>query len=329
MFSGGSEAASTVHNSKVCLADMNTAANGQQITLAGSGSAQAEARTTKCALVSAETCPESGTLPTASVSSSRTDSANARYQSIKLSASAQCDIQQGARSSSESRGWWVLQVQKRHAKTVKDALKALGFLNRHGRVIQADRSAAEVALPLTASGAAHIQAISRSLSNSTLDCDNGSCNRASGEARRATKEACRDVACDAQTRQLDSPIVPALLCSSDAAHTAPTQSQRAVLTDILGRGLGRVAEQKVVARTGLTAPADALRAAVERLLFSKGDSQDPLTLTLTQLYPYIALHSQLLIISVPRHARCCATWEQSIMRPSLGWYVWLQGGCGC
>ena len=271
------EAANTVCNSRVRStaisigADWQHSVNVEQPPSAGPTSTKAYVRVGKHAPISTNACPGSGTLQIASAFSSSTNSANAQDSSIAMSASAQCGSQLTAGSGSGTGGARVLQVQKRHAKTAKDALKALGFLDRHGRVIQADRSAAEVALPLTPIGAEHIQAIACSLSHSSSDRDNGTYNRASGEARRAAKDACSKGPCDPRNMQLDSPTVPALLCSSESAHTAAMQTGRSLLTDILKRSLGRVAEGKVAARNGLIAPADALQAAVLRLLVSKGD----------------------------------------------------------
>ena len=224
--------------------------NAEHLTLAAPRSAHAEVTVETRASVSTNACPESGTLPAASVPRSSTESAIARHSSIARSELAQCSSQQTAGSSSARGETWILQVQKRHAKTAKDALKALGFLDRHGRVVNADKSAAEVALPLTPAGAASIQAITRSLSHVSLDCNNQNCNRASEEARRATNGACSNGPCDAENMQPDSPTVPVLMCRRESAHTAAMQNERIVLTDILRRGLGRVAEAEVAARTG-------------------------------------------------------------------------------
>ena len=216
----------------------------------------------------------------------------------------------------------MLQVQKRHATTAMDALKALGFLNRHGRVITADRSAIGVALLLTPSGAAHIQAIAHSLDHSSLDCDIGDREKRSEEARRATKGACSDGHCDAGRMQLDSPAVPVPLCRNESAHSTAMQTERAVLTHILTRGLGRIEEREVAARPGRTAPADALRAAVQRLLLSRGNPQDSPTLTLIQLYFRVALCSRLFDDNLLGHAPCCETREQKVMG-----HLW-DGICG-
>ena len=271
------EAANTVYYSKVCStaisigADWQHSVNVERPHSAGPTPTKAEVRIGKHAPISTNACPGSGTLQIGPAFSSSTNSANAKDSSIAMSAPAQCGSQLTAGSDSVTGGTRVLQVQKRHAKTAKDALKALGFLDRHGRVIQADRSAAEVALPLTPIGAEHIQAIACSLSHSSSDSDNRTYDRASGEASRAAKDACSNGPCDPGNTQLDSPTVPALLCSSESAHTAALQTERSVLTDILKKSLGRVAEGEVAARSGLIAPADALQAAVLRLLVSKGD----------------------------------------------------------
>ena len=294
MLSSSYEAADTVCNSKVYSTaisigtDRQHSINVEHPPSPGPTSTKAEIEVEKHALISTNACPESGTLQTASASSSSTNSTNAQDSSIAMPAQPQYGSQLTAGSGSVTGGTRVLQVQKRHAKTAKDALKVLGFLDRHGRVIQADRSAAEVALPLTPLGAEHIQAIACSLFRSSSDHDNRAHDRASREAKRAAKDACSNGSCDPRNMRLDSPTVPALLCTSESAHTAAMQTERSVLTDILKRGLGRVAEGEVAARTGLIAPADALQAAVLRLLVSKGD---PWHLCLTFSDIVLLLHS--------------------------------------
>ena len=154
---------------------------------------------------------------------------------------------------------WVLQIQKRHAKTAKDALKALGFLDRDCKVPVAQRSDAEVALPLTSSGVAYLSTCQDrvasqlngpyktvSASTAMLGCSNGHCGLSQEDPK--------------------SGVLP----KTKTSETPTQQDSLQVLEHFLAQGLARMQTGQALQRSGRATPADVLLHAVLSALASKG-----------------------------------------------------------
>ena len=154
---------------------------------------------------------------------------------------------------------WVLQIQKGHAKTAKDALKSLGFLDRACKVPAAQRSDAEVALPLTSSGVAYLSTCQDSIacqmngsngtvsaSTATLMCGNGH----GGLSHEDSKSGA--------------------LPKTRTSETPAQQGSLQVLEYFVAHRLAKVQRGQAVQRHGRATPADVLLQNVLSALASKG-----------------------------------------------------------
>lgn len=165
----------------------------------------------------------------------------------------------------------MLQLQKRHAKAAKDALKALGFLDRRCRVPPADRSDAEVALPLTPSGAAGISSLTHHLSDSK---DGVTCSEVSRTAPEGCICSSNGLSHDASRLQVATSPLSVSDHTVRAAHYPALQPEHAVLMQLLEKGLARLAGKRAVARNSATTPGHALQEAMRRLLANTGMRND-------------------------------------------------------
>lgn len=163
-------------------------------------------------------------------------------------------------SDSPSQGMPVLQVHRKHAKVAKDALKALGFLDRRCRFPAADRSDAEVALPLTPSGAAYIPAMFYSSAHPKNGLGSSASATAATDCWQRQKgnmqNGCRS---SAKAGGLKT-------AADDSALHAYCHTLEQLIVD----GLACPAHKQLVQRIGATSPGETLLVAVRSLLAGKG-----------------------------------------------------------
>ena len=154
---------------------------------------------------------------------------------------------------------WVLQIQKAHAKSAKDALKALGFLDRRRKVPAGDRSDPEVALPVTPPGAAFLDSCTESLA----DRQNGSYRTDSAGAAVFT--------CSSSQRGISHEDAKSGATSETRAGEALAQQVSLnELEQLIAQGAAWVQRKQAVQRSGRATPADALLGAALSVLASKG-----------------------------------------------------------
>ena len=154
---------------------------------------------------------------------------------------------------------WVLQIQKGHAKTAKDALKSLGFLDRARKVPAAQKSDAEVALPLTSSGVAYLStcqdrvACQQNGSSGTISASTATLMCANGHGGLSHEDP-------------ESGALP----KTRTSEMPTQQGNLQVLEHFVAQGLARVQKGQAVQRRGRATPADVLLCNVLSALASKG-----------------------------------------------------------
>lgn len=207
----------------------------------------------------------SGTRLSNGVSLSNTDGSTHAYSQIDMATSDKIKAARSHENSAAAQVTWVLQIQKKYAKAAKDALKALGFLARQRRVPAADRSDAEVALPLTSSGAACISVIPQSMS-----CPE---NAAHVDISASTAADC----CSSDHHNLGHEGVQCDFTSQSGipgkASAKDGQAQQAnpqYLGQLIAQGLAKLEQKQSIQRSGLATPADALLQAVISILARRG-----------------------------------------------------------
>lgn len=154
---------------------------------------------------------------------------------------------------------WVLQIQKVYAKPAKDALKALGLLDRRRKVPASDRSDAEVALPVTPSGAAFLNTCTMSLAN-----------RQNG-AYRTDSASGAVLECSSSLSGLSHEDAKAgIIAETRAGDTLAQQVNLKELEQLIAQRVAWVQRKQAIQRSGRATPANALLHAVLSMLASKG-----------------------------------------------------------
>ena len=153
----------------------------------------------------------------------------------------------------------MLQIQKAHAKTAKDALKALGFLDRRRKVLAADRSDAEVALPVTSSGAAFLSSCAESMAPQP----NGAYRRVSASAAAA------DWSKSQIERSHEDPR-SGIDAEATAGEMLMSQVKLQELEQLIAQGLARIVLRNAPERSSRATPGTLLHHAVVSALASKG-----------------------------------------------------------
>jgi len=207
----------------------------------------------------------SGTRLTNGVSLSNTDGTTHAYSQTAMASSEKNISAHSHENSAAAQVTWVLQIQKKHAKAAKDALKALGFLARQRRVPAADRSDAEVALPLTSSGAAYISVIPQSTScgesGANVDVPASTAAHCGGSGHHNLSH--EGVQCDF----ISQSGIPGKARANDLQAQ---QADLQYLGQLIAQGLATVEQKQSIQRSGLATPADALLQAVISILASRG-----------------------------------------------------------
>ena len=164
------------------------------------------------------------------------------------------------KSTPPGQGVPVLQIHRKHAKVAKDALKALGLLDRRCRFPAADRSDAEVALPLTPSGAARTTTMFHSSARPQNGLGTSALATAATECwprqKGIMQNGCRS---SAKAGGLKT-------AADDSAFHVYVQTLEQLIAD----GLAWPAHKQLVQRIGATSPAETLLVAVQSLLSRKG-----------------------------------------------------------
>ena len=153
----------------------------------------------------------------------------------------------------------MLQVQKAHAKKAKDALKTLGFLDRARKVPAADRSDAEVALPVTPSGAAFLSTCSQSMAP-----------QLSGGYRTVSASTAAAVWSISQSDRSHEDNRSGIYAETRAGEMSMPQVKQQELEFLIARGLARIETKHAPERSGRATPGALLLHAVISALASKG-----------------------------------------------------------
>lgn len=171
--------------------------------------------------------------------------------------------QDGSASACDSnavvQGTWVLQMQKAHAKTAKDALKALGFLDRRRKALAADRSDAEVALPVTPEGAAFLSTCSQSMAH-----------QQNGALKTVSASAAEIVCSSSQTDLSHEDPKSGMYAETRAGEMSTQQVNIQELERLIAQGLARIERKHVLQRSGRATPGALLLHAVLSALASRG-----------------------------------------------------------
>ena len=159
-------------------------------------------------------------------------------------------------SNAVVQGTWVLQIQKARAKTAKDALKALGFLDRGRKALAADRSGAEVALPVTPEGAAFLSICPQSMAHQ----QNGIVSTSAAELVCSSSQA------DLGHEDPKS----GMYAETRAGEMSTQQVNIQELERLIAQGLARIERKHALQRSGRATPGALLLHAVLSALASRG-----------------------------------------------------------